>query len=133
VGVRKGVRLNIPHSAISTNQLHLGRKVRSYEYKKFRKEVFAYLADNIKADVKLEGNLIFKMEVGLSNPLSDASNTMKGVEDVLAEYFQFNDRQIVSIHIDKYLVNKGEEYMLITIRRTNKNIDRRSKYVRKES
>jgi len=128
VGVRRGVKLTIPHAAISTNQLHMGRKVRSYEYKKFRKEVFAFLSDNISADVKLQGNLVFIMEVGLSNPLSDASNTIKGVEDVLAEYFCFNDRQVVSMRVDKYLVNKGEEYMEITLRQTKKNIDRRTKY-----
>jgi Holliday junction resolvase RusA-like endonuclease len=108
----------------------MGRKVRSYEYKKFRKEVFAFLEDNVKADVRLEGNLAFNMEVGLSNPLFDASNSIKGVEDVLAEFFQFNDKQVVSLHVDKYLVNKGEEYMKISLRSIKRNIDRRSKYVK---
>ena len=130
MGVKKSVRILIPHVPISTNMLHMGRKVRSYEYKKFRKEVFAFLQDNIKADVRLEGNLAFNMEVGLSNPLFDASNSIKGVEDVLAEFFQFNDKQVVSLHVDKYLVNKGEEYMKISLRSIKRNIDRRSKYVK---
>ena len=78
-------------------------------------------------NVNLSGNLQIIMEVGFSSPLSDLSNSIKSIEDVVAEYFDFNDRQVVTIHMDKYLVNKGDEFIHMIVKKSRKNIDRRSK------
>jgi Holliday junction resolvase RusA-like endonuclease len=128
---KRSVQVLVPHKAISTNQLHMGTKTRSWDYKKFRKEVFQFLEDN-HGGVKpnLQGNLVFTLEVGFSNPTSDLSNSIKGIEDVLAEFYEFNDKQIVRIVMDKYIVNKGDEYMSLSLRHTKKNIDRRTRYVK---
>lgn len=128
---KRSVLLTIPHKCISTNALHTGPKRRSWDYLKFRKEVLQFLQDNFpKGKVDLKGNLVLTLETGFSNPTSDLSNSVKGIEDVLAEYYEFNDRQVVKIGLEKYLVNKGEEYMKISLRHTSKNIDRRTKYVK---
>ena len=59
----------------------------------------------------MTGNLNFVMIVGFSSSLSDLSNSVKAIEDILKDYFDFDDRQIVEIHLHKRLVNKGDEYM----------------------
>lgn len=127
-GVKRRVELTIPMAALSVNKLYGGVKKRSYHYKKFRKNIFRYLADSTdyrRNGVSLNGNLTLKMEVGFSSPLSDLSNAIKGIEDVLAEFYNFNDRQIVRIELDKILVKKGDEYMKVTISQNRKKIDRR--------
>jgi hypothetical protein len=124
---RKTVNVKIPIKAISTNRLYAGVKRRSGVYKGYRAQVLKWLEENCPYTVDFPKNMVLTMEVGFSSPLSDASNAVKGIEDVVAEYFGFNDRQIVTVHIDKYLVDKGSEYTHIKLRSTNKNIDRRTK------
>lgn len=125
--MKKSLDLSLPFKAFSTNDLYAGRKVRSYKYKTFRKEVLEYLENNYEQKVDLRGNLVLSLEIGYSSPLADASNGIKGIEDVVAEYFKFNDKFIVELHVEKYLVNKGSEYMVLKLNKTTKNIDRRSK------
>jgi Holliday junction resolvase RusA-like endonuclease len=120
------LKIQLPYKAISTNKLYLGAKVVSPEYKRFKRDVGLYLVANYPKPVDLKGNLVMTLEVGLSSSLADGSNTVKGIEDSLAEHFKFNDKQIVTTHIEKYLVDKGSEYMLVTLRKTRKNIDRRT-------
>ena len=121
------LKIHLPYKAISTNQLYSGHKNISAAYKKFKKEVGLYLLANYSKPVKLDGNLVLTMEVGFSSSLADCSNAIKGCEDSLAEHFGFNDKQIVTVHVDKFLVDRGLEYMSIKISKTKKNIDRRSK------
>jgi Holliday junction resolvase RusA-like endonuclease len=128
---KQHVSVELPLPALSTNKLYKGVKQRSHYYKAFRKKVFQLLKEYDSSYVNLSGNLSLSMEVGLSSPLSDLSNTLKGIEDVLSEYFSFNDRQIVSITLDKKLVNKGEEYMKIHIKKSRKIVDYRTKQVRR--
>ncbi len=130
MAVRRSVDLVIPYPALSTNKMYSGRKVRSYHYKKYRKDIFKFLSTSYPDPVSLKGNLVMTMEVGFSSPLSDLSNAIKTTEDCIAEYFKFNDRQIIMIKMEKYLVNKGSEYVKIKINKTKKNIDRRVKYVK---
>lgn len=125
--LRKTVNIRIPLKAISTNRLYAGIKRRSGVYKGYRTQVLRWLEENCKYKVEFPKNMVLTMEVGFSSPLSDASNSIKGIEDVVAEYFGFNDRQIVTIRVDKFLVDKGDEYTIIKLRATNKNIDRRSR------
>ena len=126
--LKRRVDLRIDEPALSTNKLYSGRKRRSYHYKAFRKKVFNELHRQLNGHTyKLNGNLKLEMTVGFSSSLSDLSNSIKGIEDVLTEYLGFNDRQIVSIELNKVLVNKGDEFMDITIRKINRNIDLRKK------
>jgi len=123
--VKRSLHLKIPIKAISTNKLYSGRKVRSYVYKNYRKQVLQFLDDNYSTPVSLTGNLVMELEVGFSSPLSDASNSVKGIEDCISEYYGFNDRQIVTIVIHKYIVDKGKEYTHIKLKKTRKIIDKR--------
>jgi len=123
--IRRRIDVTIPYPALSTNKMYSGRKRRSVYYKSFRKKVFQYLDGHLDGHVNLRGNLGLKLEVGFSSPLSDLSNAIKALEDIMTEYLHFNDRQIVHIEMFKYLVNKGEEYMKLSIYKTKRNVDRR--------
>ena len=128
---RTRIDLVLNVKALSTNKLYAGIKKRSWHYKKYRKVVFDLLKDVNKEGLNLTGNLTLHIEVGFSSPLSDLSNCIKGIEDILCEWLSFDDRQIVSMKLDKYLVNKGEEYMKISICKTRKKVDKRVKYGKK--
>lgn len=129
--MRKTIDVRIPIKAISTNRLYFGKKRRSTEYKKYREAVLNWLELNYPYPAVFPKNMILTMEVGFSSPLSDASNSIKGIEDIVAEFFGFNDRQIVEVHICKMLVDKGAEYTHLKIRGTTKDIDRRTKKCQK--
>jgi len=125
------INILLPIKPISTNRLYGGAKRRSGYYKGYRQTVFKWLEENCPHPVIFPGNMVMSMEVGFSSPLSDASNSIKGIEDCVAAYFGFNDRQIVTVRVDKFLVDKGKEYTQIKLRSTNKDIDRRTKRCRR--
>lgn len=118
--------LKLPYKAISTNELWLGRKTPSAKYKRFKRDILLYLEENYKRQSFKDG-ISVDLEVGFSNPLSDLDNSLKGLMDTLAEFFQFNDKQIIHYNASKYLVDKGSEYMLVTLKNSKKNIDRRTR------
>ncbi|MCO7225292.1 RusA family crossover junction endodeoxyribonuclease [Pleionea sp. CnH1-48] len=89
----------------STNQIHLGRKVLSPNYRHFRKE-FSKLLPDIEVP---KGPLVLSVVVGVSNRNSDLDNTFKPFLDALAERYGFNDRQIFRIIATKKIVKKGKE------------------------
>lgn len=126
--IKRRLELHIPVAALSTNKMYAGQKRRSVYYKAFRKKIFNFLSESKeyrRNQVSLKGNLVLKMEVGFSSPLSDLSNVIKSIEDILVAFYDFDDRQIVRIEMDKVLVRKGDEYMDIVISQTRKKIDRR--------
>lgn len=116
----------LPIKALSTNKLYAGVKTRSWHYKKYRKKVFQLL-DGSGGNLNLSGNLQLTMEVGFSSPLSDVSNAVKGIEDILSEYLGINDRQIFVLHVEKYLVHKGDEYIKVKINKVRRKFDKRTK------
>ena len=126
---RKALSLYIPIKPLSTNKMYSGRKRRSIYYKQFSREVTKYL-ENVYdlRNLALAGKLRLKLEVGVSSPLMDASNCIKAIEDVLVKYCgTWDDRQIFSLNVEKYLVPKGAEYMKISITKLRGNRDLRKK------
>lgn len=122
------VSIKLAIKALSTNKIYAGVKRRSYHYKNFRKKVFKLLAEYPK-DVALSGNLRMTLSVGFSSPLSDLSNAVKAIEDLVMEYYGLNDRYIVDIGMKKYLVYKGDEFIHLTLAKSRrKNVDLRLLY-----
>ena len=121
------IDLELPIKALSVNKIYSGRKHRSVYYKTYRKQLFKLLDREPKVKLNLNGNLGMRLEVGLSSTLADLSNCQKALEDVISEWFNFNDRQIVYIEQLKFIVNKGDEYIKVSIYKSKRNIDKRSK------
>lgn len=113
--------------ALSTNKLYRGRRYRSSAYEKYRKEVFSFLQDNVpKNNVCLTDKpLDLYIEVGLSSVLADLSNCVKGIEDIVSQYFEFNDRMVIDIQMKKYIVKKGDEYVKLKLRTSRRHYDLR--------
>lgn len=126
------IRHEIPFAAISTNRLYTGRKRRSWQYEQYRKQVLEYLALNYNP-LPLEGNLELYMDVGFSSSLSDCSNSVKGIEDIVAEFNGFNDKKIIHMEVNKYLVDKGKEFVTIELKESEKDYDRRTKKTRRST
>ena len=125
---KTSIKIKLPIKALSVNLIYGGRKRRSFQYKNYRRLVLNLLKEYDKKAYNLEGNLCMTMDVGFSSPLSDLSNAIKAIEDVVAEYFAFNDRFIVEIHMRKFLVHKGEEFIHLDLKKSRRRkIDLRLK------
>ena len=70
------------------------------------KEMFNYI-DFTKKDLCL----CLNKKIGVSNIGSDVDNSNKLLQDVLADYFWFNDNKIYKQISEKRKVEKGKEYV----------------------
>jgi len=126
---KHSLHLEIPIKPLSTNKMYSGTKRRSIYYKKFSREVMEHLNANYdKRGLSLKGNLKLCMEVGLSSTLMDCSNCIKSIEDVVVKWAEsFDDRQVYSLHVEKYIVHKGDEFIKFSITKLRSNRDLRRK------
>ncbi len=102
----------------SANKMYTGRKKRSVWYSGFSAKVHKMLEKGgYKYSFKKGTPLTLVLVVGYSYAGSDTSNAIKPVEDCISRYFGFNDNLIYSIHIRKYIVKKGEEFLYINLKK----------------
>lgn len=99
---------------LSSNKAYKGRKFRTYDYNKYRKQLLAALPSNVKIP---EGELILQLNVYYSNRASDITNCLKPFEDILQEKYGFNDNRIYHTWLQKIIVPKGEEGILFKIKK----------------
>ena len=92
---------------LSINQAWQGRRFKTKAYHDFEKELF-YLLPKQKIP---EGKLELYLKFGFSSKLSDIDNPVKIVQDVMQKKYQFNDRDIYKLVIEKEIVKKGKEYL----------------------
>ena len=98
---------------LSVNVAYRGRKYATPALKTF-KEAIWYSLPNCKIDYKgkmLRINYVF----GVSSKNADGDNCQKAFQDVIAEKYGFNDRQIYKWNGEKVDVKKGEEYCAFEI------------------
>ena len=126
---RQALHLRIPIKPLSTNKMYSGVNRRSIYYKRFSREVMEHLNKHYSKDgLALTGNLKLSMEVGVSSKLMDASNCIKSIEDIIVKWAQcFDDRQVYSLHVEKYIVAKGDEYIKFSLTKLRSNRDMRRK------
>jgi Holliday junction resolvase RusA-like endonuclease len=101
--------------ALSSNDMYLGRKVKSYQYKTYERKMLKLLPDQ---EVP-EGELQLTFEVGLSSKLADLDNTLKPFIDCLQLKYGFNDKWIYSLVASKTIVAKGEEFITFKLEEYN--------------
>jgi len=51
------------------------------------------------------------IEVGFSNKASDIDNIVKPFVDILQKKYKFNDKHIYKMTVEKFIVDKGNEYI----------------------
>lgn len=94
---------------LSVNQAWQGRKFKTPLYKAYEKECLLQLQSfNYEwANMPLELSLV----VGLSNMASDVDNVVKPFIDILQKKYNFNDKFIFRLIVEKKLVMKGAEFI----------------------
>jgi|TARA_Y100000310_G_scaffold125845_1_gene124586 Holliday junction resolvase RusA-like endonuclease len=92
---------------LTVNKAWRGRRFKTNEYKVYEGELL-YMLPKMKIPA---GKLRIKLVVGYSNKLSDIDNCLKPFIDVLQKKYDFNDKEIYKLEIEKEIVKKGEEFI----------------------
>lgn len=103
--------IHLKIKALSLNSAYRGRRFATKELDDFKKMVH-YLAPRLSIP---EGKLQVKYIFGVSTKNSDVDNCIKTCQDALAEKYQFNDKQIYKIEVEKVDVKKGFEFISFEI------------------
>lgn len=100
---------------LSVNQAWRGRKFKTPLYLAYEKECLALLpSESVNWDtVPIE----LSLTVGFSNMASDVDNVVKPFIDILQKKYNFNDKYILRLIVEKKLVKKGFEYIEFFIKR----------------
>jgi Holliday junction resolvase RusA-like endonuclease len=108
------MKVNI--NPISVNKCWQGRRFKTPDYKTYENELLYKLPD-----IKMcKGELTIKIEFGFSSKLKDIDNPLKPFLDILQKKYEFNDRDIFRLEVDKKIVPKGEEYIEFNIYRCSR-------------
>jgi len=100
--------IRIKIKALSNNEMYGGRKVKSYKYRNFERDIMPLLPSDVEIP---KGKIHLNMQVGLSSKLADLDNTLKPFIDCLQLKYGFNDKWIYKISAKKKDVKKGMEYI----------------------
>ena len=103
--------IEIPIKPLSINQAWRGRRFKTKEYTQYEHDLF-YLLPKLKVP---HGKLQLKLQFGFSSRMSDIDNGIKSFIDVLQKKYLFNDKFIYKIHVEKFDVEKGEEFIAFDI------------------
>ena len=98
-------RLNIKPMSISRG--YQGRRFKTQLGKDFDTEM-NYLLPKLKVP---EGKLLLTLRFGFSSKMSDIDNPLKLTIDCLQRKYDFNDKQIYKLDVEKRDVKKGEEFI----------------------
>lgn len=93
--------------------MYNGRKVKSFDYRKYEKNILSILPNDI---VIPKGKLKLNIKIGVSSPLADVDNALKPFIDCLQLKYKFNDKMIYKITIEKDDVPKGSEFIKFSLK-----------------
>jgi Holliday junction resolvase RusA-like endonuclease len=99
------MKINI--KPLSVNECWQGRRFKTKKYKAYESELLLKLKPLTVPD----GELSLNITVGLSNALADIDNILKPFIDILQKKYGFNDRDIMSLNIEKVKAEKGCEFI----------------------
>jgi Holliday junction resolvase RusA-like endonuclease len=100
---------------LSVNQCWQGKRFKTKEYTLYEKEVMLKLQayDLKQSKEPLEVSLM----VGVSNIAADIDNVVKPFLDILQKKYNFNDKYIFRLIVEKVLVIKGAEFIEFYIKK----------------
>ena len=101
--------MKINTKPLSVNKAWKGKRYRSNDYKSYQEAIRLLLKNkNIQLP---KPPFYIKYIFAFSNPASDIDNPIKPLQDILCEKYNFNDRDIYKIEVEKRIVKKGDEYI----------------------
>jgi Holliday junction resolvase RusA-like endonuclease len=99
------MRINI--KPLSVNEAWMGRRFKTAKYTKFQNDVL-FLLPNLTLP---EPPYKLQMIVGYSNPAADIDNFVKPFLDILQKKYNFDDKLIYKLEVEKVIVPKGKEFI----------------------
>lgn len=100
---------------LSVNEAWQGRRFKSKKYEAYEK-LLLYSLPPCKTNwdkIPIELHLM----IGFSNVASDIDNAVKPFIDVLQKRYNFNDKYIFRLVVEKQIVTKGKEFIEYTIKK----------------
>lgn len=98
--------IHVAVKPLSVNKCTQGRKVKSWAYRQYERDVLAQLP---RTRIPRKNNLELILEVYYSNKCADLDNCIKPFLDILQKRYAFDDRRVYRIVANKHIVPKGEE------------------------
>lgn len=92
---------------LSVNEVWQGKRFKTVKYKHYERDVMLILKP---LEVK-GGKISLLLRFGLSSKNADIDNPVKPFLDILQKYYNFNDRQVYKLTIEKVDVKKGSEFV----------------------
>lgn len=105
-----GIKIDI--KPLSVNRCWQGRRFKTKEYKEYERKLLHLLPGIDLPQPPYE----VEIEVGYSNKSNDIDNFLKPFNDILQKRYNFNDKEIYRLIINKTIVKKGEEFIFFNIR-----------------
>jgi Holliday junction resolvase RusA-like endonuclease len=96
---------------LSVNKAWRGRRFKTKDYLAYE-QAMMYLLPSL--DIPKDA-LAVQITFGFSNNASDIDNGLKPFLDILQKRYNFDDKRIRRLIVDKTLVKKGGEYIHFTI------------------
>ncbi len=105
------VEHNTPIKALSVNKAWQGKRFKTKEYLQYEKQVLLLLPRIIIPD----GKLLLEITFGMSNKASDIDNPLKPFLDILQKKYNFDDKQIYKLIVNKEITAKNQEFIKFKI------------------
>ena len=97
---------------LSVNQAWAGKRFKTPKYKQYERDLLFLLPKIKLPDPPYEVYYQF----GFSSSASDIDNPVKLLQDILQKRYNFDDKNIYRMIVDKKKVKKGEEYLKFEIK-----------------
>ncbi len=107
--------MRIDIKPLSVNQAWKGRRFKTKAYDKYIRDVMHLLSPLKVSNDKLELEITF----GLSNRAADIDNPLKCFIDVLQKKYNFDDKMIYRLIVNKSITKKGGEFIEFKLKELN--------------
>lgn len=97
---------------LTINQAWQGKRYKTRNYLDYEKELFYLLPKKIKVP---EGKIEAYYKFGTSSKNSDCDNFVKMFQDILQKKYNFDDKRIYRMIIEKVDVKKGDEFITFNL------------------
>lgn len=106
------MKMRLDVKSLSVNKCWQGRRFKTTDYKDYERTLLEELPDPAE-DFVFNQPLHLNMIFGLSNMAADIDNGIKPLQDILQKKYEFDDKWVFSMEIDKYMVPRGREFMFV--------------------
>ncbi len=100
------MKAHIETKLLSVNAAWKGQRFKTDAYKAYERKLLLLLPKMKVPDPPF----ILYLDFGMSNPRADFDNPVKLIVAIAQKKYGFNDCDIISAHITKQIVAKGQEY-----------------------